>query len=327
MSTREEPPAIDTIVRLPFEVDPVLTMGPLRHGPGDPTIRFEGPVVWQAGRTIDGPATLRLSPASDGWRVMAWGPGAERAVAHVPRLLGAEDDPTRLLLPRGPLRDLAARLPGLRFGRSDAVLAALVPAIIEQKVTGHEAQRAYRRLVLRYGEAAPGPGGLRLPPAARPPGRPALPRAAPAGPGATAGADPRPRCRPAAARLEAAASLPPADALARLRSIPGVGAWTAAETARAAFGDPDAVSLGDFHLPDLVAWALAGEPRGDDARMLELLEPYRGQRARLVRLLELSGSAPRASAHACAGVPSSDSRCARVRTGSGPLPTSGLTWL
>ncbi len=71
-----------------------------------------------------------------------------------------------------------------------------------------------------------------------------------------------------------------------------MGPWTAAETARAAFGDPDAVSIGDFHTPDLVGWALAGEPRGDDARMLELLEPYRGQRARLVRILELSGIVP-----------------------------------
>jgi 3-methyladenine DNA glycosylase/8-oxoguanine DNA glycosylase len=291
LSTREVPPAIDTIVRLSFEVDPALTLGPLRHGQGDPTIRFEGPVVWQAGRTIDGPATLRLSPARDGWRVMAWGPGSERAVVHVPRLLGSEDDPTRLVLPRGPLRDLAARLLGLRFGRSDAVMAALVPAIIEQKVTGSEARRAYRRLVLRYGEPAPGPAGLRVPPVAdrlaalsyhelHPLGleqRRALTIIRAAG---------------AAARLEAAASLPPSEALARLRSVPGVGAWTAAEAARAAFGDPDAVSLGDYHLRNIVAWALAGEPRGDDDRMLELLEPYRGQRARLVRLLELSGSMP-----------------------------------
>jgi 3-methyladenine DNA glycosylase/8-oxoguanine DNA glycosylase len=92
-----------------------------------------------------------------------------------------------------------------------------------------------------------------------------------------------------AAWLQAGVTLPRETALARLRSIPGVGVWTAAETARAAFGDPDAVSVGDYHTPDLVSWVLAGEPRGDDARMLELLEPYRGQRARLVRLLELSG--------------------------------------
>jgi 3-methyladenine DNA glycosylase/8-oxoguanine DNA glycosylase len=92
--------------------------------------------------------------------------------------------------------------------------------------------------------------------------------------------------------LEGAVCLPPGEAMSRLRTIPGVGRWTAAETVRAALGDPDAVSLGDYHTPSLVSWALAGEPRADDARMLELLEPYRGQRARLVRLLELSGLRP-----------------------------------
>lgn len=301
MSVSEEPPAagletgdgsaIDRLVRLPFEVDAALTMGPLRHGPRDPTIRFEGPLAWWASRTADGPASLRLAPVRDGWRVMAWGPGAERAAAGVPRLLGAEDDPGDLVLPRGPLRDLARRLPGLRFGRSDAVLASLVPAVIEQKVTGLEAQRTYRRLVLRYGEPAPGPGGLYLPPAA------AVLAGLPYYELHPLGLEQRRavtliRAAREADRLESAVDLPPEQALALLRSVPGVGAWTAAETARPAFGDPDAVSVGDFHLPHLVCWVLAGEPRGDDARMLELLEPYRGQRARLVRILELSGIVP-----------------------------------
>jgi 3-methyladenine DNA glycosylase/8-oxoguanine DNA glycosylase len=89
--------------------------------------------------------------------------------------------------------------------------------------------------------------------------------------------------------LEAAAALSPSDAMARLRSLDGVGPWTMAETLRTASGDPDAVSVGDYHLPSLVGWALAGERRADDARMLQLLEPYAGQRARVARLLELSG--------------------------------------
>jgi 3-methyladenine DNA glycosylase/8-oxoguanine DNA glycosylase len=284
-------PSVDTILRLDFEVDAVLTMGPLRHGPHDPTVRFEGPVAWWATRTPGGPATLRLAPSRDGWRVTAWGPGAEHVASQVPRLLGSEDDPAALVLPRGPLRDLAASLPGLRFGRSDRVLGSLVPAVIEQKVTSLEAQRAYRRLVLRHGEPAPGPGGLHVGPA-------------PETLAALTYAELHPlgleqrraltllRVAHAAQSLEAAVFLPPANAVARLLAVPGVGAWTAAETARVAFGDPDAVSVGDAHLPHLVAWILAGEPRGDDARMLELLEPYGGQRARLVRLLELSGIRP-----------------------------------
>lgn len=82
---------------------------------------------------------------------------------------------------------------------------------------------------------------------------------------------------------------PQSEAFARLQTIRGIGPWTAAEATRTAFGDPDAVSVGDAHLPDLVSWALAAEPRGDDERMLELLAPYSGQRARVIRLLEVSG--------------------------------------
>jgi 3-methyladenine DNA glycosylase/8-oxoguanine DNA glycosylase len=89
--------------------------------------------------------------------------------------------------------------------------------------------------------------------------------------------------------LQEAVDMTPAEALARLRAIPGIGVWTAAVAAQTALGDADAVILGDYHIPNLVSWALAGEPRGDDARMLELLEPYRGGRARVVRMLELSG--------------------------------------
>ena len=286
-------PDIDTLVTLPFEVDAVLTLGPLRHGPYDPTIRFEGPVAWWATRTLEGPATVRLAPGRAGWRASAWGQGAAWMISQVPRLLGSEDEPGALVLCPGPLRDIAASLAGLRFGRSDRVLASLVPAVIEQKVTGLEAQRSYRRLVLRYGEPAPGPGGLRLAPSAGTLAALAYFELHPLG------LEQRRavtliRAAQDADRLEAAVGLPAAEALARLRTVPGVGPWTAAETARAAFGDPDAVSIGDFHLPHLVCWALAGEPRGDDARMLELLDPYRGQRARLVRLLELSGiRAPR----------------------------------
>ncbi len=88
--------------------------------------------------------------------------------------------------------------------------------------------------------------------------------------------------------------MPLADARRRLTLVPGVGAWTAAEVALVALGDPDAVSVGDFHLPNQVAYALAGEARADDARMLELLEPYRGHRGRVIRLLGCSGiNAPR----------------------------------
>lgn len=284
---------VDVIVRLDFEVDPAATLGELRHGAADPTIRFERGVVWRALRTGAGPATTRIAPARDGWRVMAWGSGAQAALAGVPRLLGAEDDPAALQLPAGRLRDLAGHQRGLRFGRSDAVWPSLLPAVCGQKVTAVQAHRAFFGILRRYGEDAPGPGELRLPPRAE------VIAALPYYELHPVGLEQRRAQTLIAAaqqieRLQAAVELAPGAALTRLRTVPGIGRWTAAEVARTAMGNPDAVSLGDFHIPNMVCWALAGEPRGDDTRMLELLEPFRGQRARVVRILERSGiKAPR----------------------------------
>lgn len=284
-------PDRDEIVRLGFEVDPVLTLGELRKGPRDRTIRFERGVVWRAARTSAGAATIRMAPARDGWRVSAWGPGADAAVEAIPRLLGADDDPSALAPPSGLLRDLVLRLPGLRFGRTDAVWPSLLPAICGQKVTAAQAHRAYFGIVRRWGEDAPGPAGLRLVP------KPEVLARLPYHELHPLGLEQRRaitliRAAERAAWLQEAVAMPAGTALARLRSIPGIGPWTAAEVARPALGDPDAVSVGDFHMPDMVCWALAGEPRGDDSRMLELLEPYRGQRGRVVRLIEAAGIRP-----------------------------------
>ena len=168
--------------------------------------------------------------------------------------------------------------------RSGRVVQALVPSVFEQKITGTEAFRAYAALLRAYGRPAPGPGGLLLPP--EPDVLAGLPYHAyhPIGLERRR-ADVIRRAASRAAWLEAAATAE--ETARRLTSLPGIGQWTAAEVMRSSFGDADAVSVGDFHLPNTVAWALAGEPRADDARMLELLEPYRGQRARVQRLLEV----------------------------------------
>ena len=57
-------------------------------------------------------------------------------------------------------------------------------------------------------------------------------------------------------------------------------------------GDADAVSVGDFHLKNVVAWHLAGRPRGTDEEMMDLLAEFKPQRGRVVRLLETLGHAP-----------------------------------
>ena len=277
-------------VSLTAPIDLQLTLWPVAHGRGDPTIRFGPGDIWRATRTPEGPATIRLRRTQAGVDVAAWGAGAENAIAGAADLVGANDEP-QLLEPRHRLiGELVHRFPGLRLPRTNRPFEALFPAICEQKVSGVDARRAFRGIIASHGEDAPGPAGLRLPPSA-----------------ATLAALPyfafhrfgleRRRAdliritAQLAARIEVAT---PAEVYARLGAIPGIGPWTLAEVGRIAFGDPDALSVGDYHLPNVVAWALAREPRADDARMVDLLEPYRGQRGRVQRLLEASGiTAPR----------------------------------
>ena len=270
-----------------------LTLAPLRRGSFDPTIRLSTGRAWRATRTLDGPASVALVHAGDELRAEAWGPGADRLLADIPALLGLDEDPGAIPTGHPLIARLARRDTGIRIPRTLAVVESLVPAILEQKVTSDEAHRATIGLIRAHGEPAPGPAEwrLRLPPA------PATLAALPYYAYHPFGIERRRaelirRIASRASWFEAIVDLPLPDAYARLTAVPGIGPWTAAEVGVRALGDADAVSVGDFHLPNLVAYALAGEPRGNDTRMLELLEPYRGQRARVMRLLELSGIRP-----------------------------------
>jgi 3-methyladenine DNA glycosylase/8-oxoguanine DNA glycosylase len=263
-----------------------------QRGSGDPTMRTIAGRIVRATRTADGPATVALLQSGDRVEAEAWGPGAERLLEAVPGLIGAEDDRAAFDARHHPLvAELDRRHRGIRIGRTGAVLEALVPAILEQKVTGTEAWRGLRGLVRGWGEPAPGPFGLRLLP------EPAAIAAIPYHAFHPIGVERRRadlvrRVADRAIRFEEVLGLSREAAYARLTALPGIGPWTAAEVMLRAAGDPDAVSVGDFHLPNLVAFTLAGEIRGTDERMLELLEPWRGQRARVIRLLETSGLRP-----------------------------------
>ena len=272
-------------------MDLVLTLAPLAHGKGDPTARSGPREVTLALRTPDGSASLALEERGNEITVRAWGRGAARMMDSLSDLIGRRDRPETVPDHHPVVRALKRRYAGARMTRTGCVMHALVPAILEQKVAGAEARRSYRRLVLALGEPAPGPLGLVAPPA--PERLAALPYYAFHRFGIERRrAETLMRACALASRLEATADMPTSAARARLTAVPGIGAWTAAEVARVAFGDPDAVSLGDYNLPSLVTWALAREPRGNDPRMLELLEPYAGQRARIVRWLELAGMWP-----------------------------------
>jgi 3-methyladenine DNA glycosylase/8-oxoguanine DNA glycosylase len=274
-------------------VDVYATLWPLCRGTADPAHHLDASgTFWWAALTPQGPGTLALRGASDRVRAWAWGPGAEWLIDGVPQLLGADDDWTGLDCSAHPLLDRTRRrLPGMRLPRTRLVFDALLPAVLEQRVTGREARRAWRGLLSRYGRPAPGPSAiLRVPPSS------ADVLAVPTWEWHRLGVDiTRQRALRAAAtvaaRLEECVGLPASMAVARLRSVPGIGEWTAAEVVQRALGDPDTVSVGDYHIPDLVVYALTGRPRGDDAEMLRLLSPWAGQRQRVVRLIEASGLA------------------------------------
>jgi 3-methyladenine DNA glycosylase/8-oxoguanine DNA glycosylase len=284
--TAEAPAAIRRLPS-PEPIDLALTLAPLQLGRNDPSIRFRADGVWIARATDAGPASLRLQAQPGSIRAEAWGPGAGLAIEAAAGLAGLLDDPP--ILDRHPLvADLERRFGGLRLPRSGQLVPPVVQAIVGQKVTGTEAHAAYLALVRKLGRPAPGPVALLLPPAA------ADLASLPYFDYHPLGLERRRaevirRIGERGALVESWLALSPAEARQQLQAIPGIGPWTAAEATRLAFGDPDAVSLGDAHLPDLVAWALALEPRADDDRMLELLAPWAGQRARVVRLLEVSG--------------------------------------
>ncbi|MDQ6898579.1 MAG: DNA-3-methyladenine glycosylase 2 family protein [Candidatus Dormibacteraeota bacterium] len=276
--------------RLPRALDLPATLRPLLRGPLDPTLRFQAGAIWRASRTPLGPARERLWQAPDGSvHVAAWGPGAEWLLDQASVLCGGLDDDSDFRPVDQLVSTLHRQAPGLRLARTEAVWEATAATILEQRVTGHDAWRSWRLLVRRQSEPAPGPGPeLWLPPLAERVARLPLHDLAAIGVEAKRAAALR-RAATLARRLEAAPQLDPPAARRLLLSVPGVGLWSAAEVTRVALGDADAVPVGDYHVPHQVAWALAAEPRGNDERMLELLEPYRGHRGRVLALLNHAG--------------------------------------
>jgi len=300
ISTRPEAATLPAAAEVTIEhrsdrpLDVGLTLGPLRRGASDPTFRRTADgALWRTTLVRTGPVTQRFVPSGERSVVVQhWGPGAREAADAVPGLLGEDDDASGFV-PPPQAYDAARANPGLRMCRTGRVLEALVPAVLEQKVQVVAAHRAWRWLVARHGSPAPGPApeGLRVVPSAR--GWATVPT----WDWHRAGVDPRRaatavRCAQVAARLEDAAAMPADEARARLEKVPGVGVWTSAEVAQRAFGDADAVSVGDFHLAAAVGWALTGE-RTDDEGMLRVLAPYSPHRHRVVRLLFL-GRRPQA---------------------------------
>ena len=282
----------------PVMMWPVFAL--LRRGPGDPTHRRVGDFHLRATRTPVGPALIKIIANGAQVSARAWGEGAEWSLDQLPRLLGAADDPRgfRPRLEHSPLIEACRRYGHYRVGRSEAVFEALAPACIEQVVTGKEAFRAWRLLVREFGEPAPGPAlepgsaayGMYLPPT------PEVWSRVPSWRFLAAGVEQRRsgtlvRTASRAGALERTLSRSDEQADRALRSFPGVGPWTSAEVRQRAHGDPDAWSIGDYHVGRDITYALTGKQLDDDA-CLEILEPYRGHRFRVQMLLSMVGKRP-----------------------------------
>ncbi|MCW2972991.1 MAG: DNA-3-methyladenine glycosylase 2 family protein [Thermoleophilia bacterium] len=248
-------------------------------------------IVWRTARMPDGPVIARLRQTGEREvECLAWGAGAAQFAAGLGDLLGARDE-VEGFDPAHRLVEKLHRAHGwLRVPRTGLVFEALTGAVLEQRVTVEEAFAARTRLLRRHGDAPPA-----APPSA-PEGMVVHPsggawRRVPSWEFHQAGVDTTRaatllRCAGLAGRLDECAGLETFDAVRRLRAVPGIGVWTAAEVRQRALGDADAVSYGDTHLARFVGYALTGE-EVDDHGMQELLAPWAGHRFRVIRLLQL----------------------------------------
>ncbi|MFW0872461.1 DNA-3-methyladenine glycosylase family protein [Rhodococcoides corynebacterioides] len=271
------------------------TLSPHRRGRSDPTHRaLPDGSIWRTSLFPSGAVTYRLrQPSRTEVVADVWGDGAEDFVATLPGLIGMLDDATGFAPEHRILVEAARRLTHLHLGRTGQVFEALVPAVLEQKVHGVAAFASWRRLVTRFGAPAPGPAPSGM--AVSPP--PDVWRRIPSWEFHRANVDPK-RARTIVEAARVADKLTPIvgmthdDAYRRLRLVPGIGEWTAAEVCQRALGDADALSVGDYHLASVIGWSLVGAPMTDD-EMVAYLEPLRPHRYRAVRLLEVSGMAVR----------------------------------
>ncbi|MDS0135120.1 MULTISPECIES: DNA-3-methyladenine glycosylase 2 family protein [unclassified Amycolatopsis] len=274
-----------------FEVDLGRVLGPLKRGRGSLNILTdERGITWLASNTPDGPGTLALRRLSDGRiEAAAWGPAKDRLLTGVPALLGADDDDSGFVAHHDVVARARRANPGLRLGATGVVWDWLVLAVLEQKVAGKEAIRSWAELCRRFGTHAPGPAPERL----RVPPTPSTLSTLPDWHWHRAGVDIKRRtalvnAARVAGHLERAVELGGLEGRHWLRQVPGIGVWTAAEIAQRAWGDPDAVSFGDYNIPSMVGNAVLGT-KLDDVGMAEVLAPYAPQRQRVVRYLEAAG--------------------------------------
>jgi 3-methyladenine DNA glycosylase/8-oxoguanine DNA glycosylase len=272
------------------EIDLASTLGALAFLARDPTTRLAPGRFERATVTPDGVGTIAVTWGAERTHahVETHGDGAAWLLERAPRLLGCEDDVGGFAPTSPPLRDLWRRHRGDRVARTGTLWHDLAWFVVQQRVTRVDAADHWRRLVCDLGTQAPGVASLTAPPDPATVARLGYPHFHRHGIERRRADGLRHAAR-AALRLAALVDDDVGAALPALRSVRGIGPWTASCVAIQTWGDPDGVIVGDHGIPSLVAWLLAREPRADDRRMLELLEPYRPHRYRVVRLAFASG--------------------------------------
>lgn len=238
--------------------------------------------------TVAGIGTIAITRVDGGVHAEAWGIGADELLDRLPTLVGLDDPIWNGTTPT-EIRDLDAESHGLRLGANGAMHETLVKAVLGQMVTTQEAKRSFRLLKSTFGAPAPGPFTMVK----------AFPD-----PSVIAGMSYEDLHRVGVEqkraeivievsrrgrRINESLTMPVADAWNRLLAIRGVGPWTAGLVMGPAYGDRDAVPIGDYHLANTIGWALGAQPRSDDARMLELLEPFRPYRRRILMMVKQAG--------------------------------------
>ncbi len=264
------------------------TLGGLRMGATDPSFRMAGRALAFAMRTAEGPVTVEVGHKPGSLDIRLWGPGSGWIEPRLAGLVGLDDTPEDFQPTHPVVRDLWQRFHGTRLPRKPRIFDRVVQVVALQLIKSSEGYRAWKRIVWEFGEPAPGPQGLTLPPA---------PEVLADQSDAAFVAHGLPhkqartliRVSEAAQQLETAAEQGVPYLTEAMLSIRGVGPWTVGYVCGTAMGDADAVLPYDYNLPKAVGSVLAGERGADDDRMFELLEPFRGHRFRIVKLVWQSG--------------------------------------
>jgi 3-methyladenine DNA glycosylase/8-oxoguanine DNA glycosylase len=262
-----------------------------RMGSFDPTLRVDDHRVQLAIRTPDGPVGLVIDQHETNVEARGWGDGSHWIAERLDRLLGLQDSPKSFQPSDRVMKSLVRRFSGMHLPRFPRVFDRVVQVILLQRVSWRDAVAAWKRMVQRLGEDAPGPLSQILPPCPRT--LASTPYYELVGCGV-----PHRQARTIqqvafhARRIEESAEQGIESFTKTLSAIPGIGPWTIGYLHGIALADPDATLPGDYNLPHTVSWVLAGEERGDEKRMMGLLEPYRGHRFRVIRLIWMKGAKP-----------------------------------